>query len=406
MLWILLSTAFRMLFGVGLDQLWTRCLLNHVAPSFVSSRWLAEGSITCQSLQSLAMGLLSALDIMSSLGSAATFSALPAYPLAVKSPYLSTWVPGRQLLANSATSQPMFWNSIPLTWPVLARVDGETFSLFGFPGGAANITAATTKSVSYTSSHTYVRVTAGSANVVLDFFSPVLPGADEYAEQSLPYSYLTVSASSSSKAAPDVQVMSAIDYTWTAQNGASALNYTSLDSAGFFQFHNQHEIPFTEQRDMATWGSVLFAASSANNMTHGCGAAADMVASFSAAGTMPKRSLRASCNGTDLAGISKNLGTVDRTGESATFVVGYDREQAISYLSEPQTGYYRTRWPTISEAIEHMITSYNSLLARSLSFDAVVKTKAEQVSSSFGCKYVKLMGGRALRDSITHRAML
>ncbi|KAK5173833.1 uncharacterized protein LTR77_002514 [Saxophila tyrrhenica] len=342
------------------------------------------------------MGLFGALNAMGSLSATRSIPAtaatahLPAYPLAVKSPYLSTWVPGRQVLSNAATSQPMFWNGIPLTWPVLARVDGETYSLFGLPSGAANITEATTNSVSYTSSHTYVRLTAGSANVVLDFFSPVLPGADEYAKQSLPYSYLTVSASSTNQSPPDVQVMSGIDYSWTSQKGASGLNYTTTDSAGFFQFYNPNQIRFTEQRDMATYGSVLFAASEAGNMTHGCGAAADLLAAFSATGALERRARR-QCNATDLASLTKNLGTIGHTASSATFVVGFDRVYAINYLNEPQTGFYRTKWPTIPEAIDYVLSSYQSFLSGSLSFDAAVKTKAERVSRSFGCKYADIV---------------
>lgn len=345
------------------------------------------------------MGPLRILNVMNGVGpvaigsvpTTASTARLPAYPLAVKSPYLSTWVPGNQLFESAAASQPMFWNGIPLTWPVLARVDGEPYALFGFPGGAPNVTEAVTESVSYTASHTYVRVKAGSANVVLDFFSPVLPGADEYAEQSLPYSYLTVSASSSSRTPPEVQVMSGIDYSWTAQNGASSLNYTTTDSAGFYQFHNPNEILFTEQRDMATWGSVLFAASSANNMTHNCGATVDMIATFFAAGTLNQKTSSKSCNATDLAGIAKNLGTIGQTASSATFVVGFDRVQAISYLNESQTGFYRTKWPTISKAINYVLASYPAFFSGSTSFDAAIRAKAEDVSSSFGCKYADIV---------------
>ena len=161
----------------------------------------------------------------------------PSYPLAVKSPYLSTWVAGNQTL-NAATAQPTFWNGICLTWPVLAHVDGQTYTLLGGAGGIYNSTAANTNSVSYSSSHTYIHVTAGQATFELDYFSPVLPGKDEYARHSLPYSYLTVSVSSNDYKPPSVQILSAINYTWTRQNGSSNLNYTTSGDAGFFWYYN------------------------------------------------------------------------------------------------------------------------------------------------------------------------
>src|ERR1700710_2026445 len=96
---------------------------------------------------------------------------LPSYPLAVKSPYLSAWVPGNQI-GNAPTAQAEFWAGQPLTWSILARVNGVTYSLFGAPDGIANVTAATTGAVTYTSSHTIINLTAGKAQLILDFFSP------------------------------------------------------------------------------------------------------------------------------------------------------------------------------------------------------------------------------------------
>ena len=316
---------------------------------------------------------------------------LPSYPLAVKSPYLSAWVPGSQVLHDAATAQPEFWTGSPLTWPVLARVDNLTYSLFGNPNGTFNATAASTDSVSYTSSHTYVRVTAGQANFDLDFFSPVLPGKEDYARQSLPYSYLTVSVTSSSYRPPRVQVLTAIDHTWTGQDGASYLNYTTSGSAGFFWFYNPNEIPFTEHRDRATYGSVLFGTAAANDMIPACGAPADVYRSFVTTGHTNTSRANQQCTPTDLAALSKNLGNCGHTASSVTFIVGFDRVQAINYLNQTQTGFYRTRWPTVPEAVEYVLRDYQSAYISSLAFDADVRARAEGVSDTFGSKYADIV---------------
>lgn len=344
------------------------------------------------------MGLLHAFDVISRsfrassvVPTTAATARLPAYPLAVKNPYLSAWVRGNELLDDATTAKPMFWNGIDLTWPIIARVDGAAYSLFGLPNGAPNVTAALTSSVSYTSSHTYVRLTGGSVNFVLDFFSPVLPGKDDYARQSLPYSYLTVTATTTRYRAPEVQVMSAIDYSWTAQYGASDLNYTETGSSGFFQWSNANEIPFTEERDMATYGTVLFAADFGDDMSAGCGLLEDVFASFVEQGSFDNQTLQGECESGNLAGISKNLGTIGRTATSARFVVGFDREKAISYLNETQTGFYRTQWPSIPEAIDYFLNDYSSFFRSSLSFDASIRTRAEYVSDSYGSKYADIV---------------
>lgn len=334
------------------------------------------------------MGFLCAIGIQCTLvlanlssGAVASNVNLPSYPLAVKNPYLSAWVPGNQL-GDAATAQPEFWAGQDLTWSILARVDGVTYSLFGAPGAINDVTPATTDAVTYSSSHTLINLTAGDTGFSLDFFSPVLPGTGDYARQSLPYSYLTVTTTSTSS----VQILSAIDQTWTAQDGASNLNYTTSGTAGLFWFYNPSQVPFTENSDMATYGSILFATTTGSGVTYACDTATNVYASFTSKGALTAST---SCAGTDLAALSKDLGSGNDT--AVTFAVGFDREQAINYLGATQTGYYRSQWPTVPEAVEYFLSDYDSALATSLSFDADVRTKSEAVSSTFGSDYADIV---------------
>ncbi|RMY80043.1 hypothetical protein D0864_08829 [Hortaea werneckii] len=292
------------------------------------------------------------------------------HPLAVKNPYLSTWVPGYQM-NDSAHAQPEFWAGQPLTWIVLARVNGKTYSLFGNPEGVGHTTAATTESVSFTSSHTFINLTAGAASVTLDFFSPVLPRKEDYVRQSLPYSYLTVTAAPSGDEEVDVQIFSAIDHTWTAQHGDASLKYSSFGSAEYFQFYNPSQIPFTEVDDMATYGSVLFGTISNDGVTHRCAPEHMTVNQFDTLGRLADND--ASCSGSDLAALSKDLGNVRKESTAGvTFAVGMDRKEAINYLGNTQTGLYRSVWSTETEAIEYFLQDYESAYNTSLSFDAEV----------------------------------
>lgn len=403
MLWYLFSSAFLAFFGVGFDRFWTNCLIRSAFPIFSLWPFRSQDETVCWSPRTIAMGLMRFLGVLSPLRVAhndvvpttAATALLPAYPLAVKNPYLSAWVPGNQISADAATAQPMFWNGINLTWPIVARVDGQTYSLFGVPHSASNATVgwldASTSSVSYTSSHTYVRLTAGSANFVLDFFSPVLPGQDEYAKQSLPYSYLTISASTTRSKGAKVQVMSGIDYTWTAQNGASQLNYTKTNTSGYFQFYNPDQFLFTEVRDMATWGSFVFGSDFDYNMSAGCGAAADVYSTFASQGCLDRKRLQSKCDNLDLAAVSKDLGIIGPTASSTTFIVGFDRINTINYLGDAQTGFYRTKWSTIPDAVDYVLEDYSTFLDSSLSFDAAVRTKARSVSNIWGSKYADIV---------------
>lgn len=333
-----------------------------------------------------AFHLASALAIaaLPALSSAGTVS-LPSYPLAVKSPYLSTWLPGNQT-ADVASGQPEFWAGQAINWPILARVAGKTYTLFGAPKGVSGATAATTTGLSFTSTHTLFTLTAGPANITLDFFSPVYPGPEHYAKQSLPYSYLTVSAAADD--ATDIQILSGIDYTWTAQGGAAQLNYTSTDTAGFFWFYNPDQYYFSEDSDMATYGSVLYGTTSGDGITYSCNSADTIYNTFSTTGALGDID---ACQGNQFAALSKDLGSV--TQGDLTFVVGFQRDLAINYVENAQTGYHRSNpdWYLIPDAIEAFLGDYENALTASGPFDKAVRTRSENVSSDWGSQYADII---------------
>lgn len=108
-----------------------------------------------------------------------------SYPLAVRSPYLSTWIPGG-LVANLSNASPQFWTGASLGWGIMARVDNVTYSLMGISKPANGTLAAKVLKGEFTSTHTYFTLVAGETNLTLDFLSPVSPS--NYLRQSLPFS--------------------------------------------------------------------------------------------------------------------------------------------------------------------------------------------------------------------------
>lgn len=217
----------------------------------------------------------------------------------------------------------------------------------------------------------------------MDFFSPVLPGISDYARQSLPYSFLTVTATSSQSV--DVQVLSGIDQTWTAQNGAAHLNYTISESANFFQFYNPDEIEYTEAGDMATYGSVVFGASPGHSLSASCNTASSIYSEFKSKGSISGTS---DCGSSSLAALARNLGTIkDGSAASSTFAVGFDRVHAVNYVGNAQTGLYRATWPTIQSQLSYFLQDYNSMYSTSISFDNAVREKSVTVSNNFGAQY-------------------
>ncbi len=313
---------------------------------------------------------------------------MPSYPLAVKSPYLSAWLPGDKI-PQSATVQAEFWNGNKLNWVVYARVDSILYSLFGAPE-LGQAVAANTTGANYTASHTYIYAEAGNANFGLDFFSPIFPGGNDYARQSLPYSMLTVSASGKNGQVVDVQVMSGIDQSWTSLKGKANLNYTRAGDVGFFSFNDPDAIAFSEHDQQASYGTIVFGALTGTNRSSTCQFEHQVVDGFARNGSFDKAAH--ACSKTDLATFAEDFGHISGSTRSVTFAIGVDREEAVNFLNTTTyTGYYRTVWPTIPEAIQFVFDQYQTTLEHSISFDNAIREKAESLSSTWGSQYAAIV---------------
>lgn len=167
----------------------------------------------------------------------------------------SAWLPGNQA-AELPIAVPQFWNGQNLTWSVIARIDGQAYSLFGVPIPGSGVEAASVQSAEYTSTHTTFTLTAGSATFVLDFLSPISPL--DYVRQSLPFSYVTVSASGIDGSKPDVQIYSDIDNSWIGQFGEDAETdwsfATTEASTSVLTLSSGGAATFSEVDEMAQWG--------------------------------------------------------------------------------------------------------------------------------------------------------
>jgi hypothetical protein len=225
----------------------------------------------------------------------------------------------------------------------------------------------------------------------------VLPKSEDFARQSLPYSYLTVSATSIQQTGPaaNIQVLSAIDSSWTAQAVAPQLNYTQTSNSSFFQFFNPEAILFTEVDDMATYGSVVFATNNNHATTYGCNSPSGMYGQFARYGGLGGHTNYPGgpvCTGANLAGLAIDIGSVKpQTPSSITYAVGFDRIHAIDYLNTTQTGYYRSQWPTIPEQVDFFLGDYKTALNQSKTFDAQVRSRATSLSTTWGPAYADII---------------
>ncbi|RDW72186.1 DUF1793-domain-containing protein [Coleophoma crateriformis] len=308
----------------------------------------------------------------------------PSFPLAVRNPYLSAWVPG-SWVNTLPEIEAQFWAGQRLTWSIAARVDGVTYNLFGVPNPGTSTKSAIVRNAQYTATNSLFTLHAGPAIITLDFFSPVSP--TNYLRQSLPFSYLTIGASSIS--ATTVEVYSDIDSTWTGQEKNSTWTYEKASSISIFTI-SALGAPTYSQNDMdqALWGDAIFSSQPSANSTISVqtGAQRSVRKQFADHGSL---------NGTIAAwapggvtAISHDFGNVTRQ-VNATYAIGYVREKAIDYLGTPYTGYYAATYPNTTSAVTHFFSD-----------QLVAEEEAIRLQSDLTRKSVAI-GGQNYSDILT-----
>ncbi|KAK7548174.1 glutaminase [Phyllosticta paracitricarpa] len=350
----------------------------------------------------VAQAWLFILSLFVASTSAATWSPIlpPSFPLAVKNPYLSAswcgsqphlvcastranyasaWLPGNQA-ADLPSAQPEFWHANALNWSIIARVDGTTYNLFGVPSPEEDTQSATVVNGSFTSTRSTFDLTAGDASISLEFFSPVSP--NNLLRQSLPFSFLTVTASGRNGATPSVQVYSDIDDTWTGQSASSTFNQTASGATHVWQVRSNNQVTYSEVAEMAGWGEAVYAARADSFQS---GPASTVRSQFVSSGALTNSTSDWSSG--SVVGLAFDLGTVSSSA-SAVYAIGYVREDAINYRGTPYTGYYRAANPNTVGAASYFLDIYDDAIHEADSFDAKIRTVGD---SSGGSNYTAIL---------------
>ncbi|KAK4547118.1 hypothetical protein LTR36_001339 [Oleoguttula mirabilis] len=147
-----------------------------------------------------------------------TFTPLrpPALPLAVKSPYMSTWQQAGSDLGNGgylAGEWPTFWQGQVTGWTGFIRVDNVTYTWLG--ASNQNGLYVNQTNYEYTSTKSVFTMNAGSlVDLTITFLSSVTP--DDLMRSSLPYSYMNLDISSADGSDHNVQIYTDISAEWVS----------------------------------------------------------------------------------------------------------------------------------------------------------------------------------------------
>jgi hypothetical protein len=277
----------------------------------------------------------------------------PAAPLAVRSPYLSTWLPATTL---PGTWQ-QFWTGHVTAMGGIARIDGVSYLFMGAPTivldvpNGNNGTPGTVQGFEQGLDQTLLEVTptrsrfhlqGGGVSLVVEFLSPVEPGDPR--RQSIPMSYILMTASSLDGGSHDVQLYFDISGEWTSGDDSQAITWTpsSVPYSGgtlrTWTVELQNQQPLTEQDQLAAWGSIVWATPDSARLSYQSGQDIVVRAQFVSNGHLTNgndTNYRAINDNWPVFGFCADLGSVTGSAVTTQASIGHVRTPVVSYLGQP-----------------------------------------------------------------------
>jgi Domain of unknown function (DUF5127)/Domain of unknown function (DUF4965)/Domain of unknown function (DUF1793)/Domain of unknown function (DUF4964) len=302
----------------------------------------------------------------------------PSVPLAVRSPYLSTWLPATELTA----AVPRFWHGSNRGFAGLIRIDGQPYAWAGRPEiGGALAAALTQTSLEVTATRSVFTLGAAGVELTAEWLSPIEPG--DLRRQSAPFSLLSVSVRATDGAGHDVQVYADITGEWASSRKRGAITWQSLRTrdSRYWSVQLETQVPVTEHAEMAQWGSAIWGSPLAAGLTYESGHAAGVRRRFATAGHLADvcdEDFRAIDRRQPAFAFARDLGTVRAGGQTARFVLGHVRTPLVSYGAdaEPLAALWTRYWPDWAAMADFVLADTAAARSRAVALDARIEDAA------------------------------
>ncbi|KAI0353838.1 DUF1793-domain-containing protein [Trametes cingulata] len=313
-------------------------------------------------------------------------------PLSVCSPFMSVWHPSTNSSNPLSEAWPTVWGQKSIIgWAGIIRVDGQAYEWMGndyTPPSTANIT-----SVQITPTRSIFVIQAGPMKVTATFLSPIEPS--DWVLQSLPFSYVSVEASSLDGQVHDVQVYSDISAEWlSGDRENSVVTWSQHASSGstYHQLQLQSPEQDVEIDHQAQDGIGYYAMAARSGMTWQIDAAIPTRKQFHDHGTLTRTNNRAFTTIAPLFtvfAIAVDLGQIQSTSAPITWAVGYVRNSSISYTgpdgsAQQLSPYFATKYgENIEQTIDDITAGFSKAQERALALDQAIMADASKVSAHY-----------------------
>ncbi|KAF9067643.1 hypothetical protein BDP27DRAFT_1448939 [Rhodocollybia butyracea] len=316
----------------------------------------------------------------------------PSYPLAVRTPYLSAWLPSGGSGKALNDVWPQFWTGATVGWAGFANVDEVAYNFLGNPVvSGTNFTKATQISAEFTSTQSIFVFTAGPVELTVTFLSPI--EAIDLVKQSLPFSYLSVAAASTDGLPHTVAVYTDISGEWLTSNDTSVIEWNSTTTGSVLTHQSQlkSQTEYVESADRIQQGSIYYSTENFEGATYQTGQDVVVRAQFIDNGVLANTldtNFRTVSDDWPVFAFAASLGMVTSEPQSAVFSVGHVRDPVVHYIQsgdalEDRSYYFWSNYSTVAAAISDFLSDYPMALARAETLDQSLQIAAASISSAY-----------------------
>ncbi|WP_335976666.1 glutaminase family protein [Streptomyces sp. CA2R106] len=317
----------------------------------------------------------------------------PSVPLAVRSPYLSAWLPA----SSPVGTWPTFWTGRTMAMVGIAQIDGVPFLFLGAPNISGQVLRGMAqRSLTTTATRSVFLFEAAGVELTVTFLSPVEPG--DLRRQSVPLTYVTADVRSADGAAHDVKLYFDISGEWAHNDSGTKIGWSAEQVAGAgggsltsLSFSPDGTKSLAENGDMATWGTVVWSATNRAGLTWQIGADTAVrpaaLTDGKLDGSTDSRQPRAINDAWPVFAFHFDLGSVHGAAQHTVLSLGHVREPAVSYLGTPLPPLWKSYWSTWQQMAAFFHGDLTTAAARTAALDRKVRQEA---TAAGGAKYAAL----------------
>ncbi|KAF9782924.1 hypothetical protein BJ322DRAFT_182136 [Thelephora terrestris] len=314
----------------------------------------------------------------------------PAIPLAVKSPYLQTWMLQGTAEGSLNSGWESFRDGTIIAWLGILRVDGQPYVWMGDPQGK---NTATQKSMTFTPTRTMITLTCGPVDLTATFLTPIEP--TDLVNQSIPFSYLSVEVVANDANTHQVQLYTDVTGEWLISGGTQPQSdqlfqwQATTGTTVNYQFSLQNQTQFLEVGGRARYGSVVYSTTQVSGLTYEVGPDTVLRPGFISSGALNNTvdtQFRAISDMWPVFAFAHDLGVVGSTATTpVVYTIGHVRDPLVQVLNVPNINslrgsYYLTRYSSTPDLVTALLSDYPNTLARAMNFDENLTTAAFAVT--------------------------